>query len=398
MSVGDPDDEFDDDDLDPGLPPHPLDRTWFHPSEVGAAISAWRSGGVIKRRDWGLTAVVGALSVVVTVVVLALAGAFDSGSSTGGPSVATGLLGAPSVRAWSDAIAAANPAVVAVVSGASTGGPGGSGVVVDGSHVLTSATVLGAAATATVVSANGKQAAAHVVGTDPETDLTLLQVDGGGLAPARVGNSDDVRIGDSVLALGRDSSNQPAPVEGIVGGLRRVTPLPGGGVVAGLIATDIADGKSAAGNVYGGALLDTNGSVVGILSAEVPGQAVPINLATEQVAQQLAASGRASHGWLGVAAVTNWPAGGAKLTVVTAGSPAAQAGLQAGDVITQMTYGTSSADRVTSVDDLVASVEEHVPGDDATVTAWRNGRQVTMRSVPLELRPSPAPTMYGLAG
>ncbi len=393
MPVEEPDDEG-----EGGAPPDPLDRVWFHPSEVGAAMAAWRSGGTTtppRRREWGLAAVVAVLSVVATVGVLALAGAFSGGPDpTGGASVAPAFPGPPEVHDWADVTDDAAPSIVSVRVDGPGGETLGSGVALDGSRVLTSASLVGQATTITVASSGGHLSTARVLGTDSATDVTLLLVNNGDLTAARLDHSDELRVGQSVVALGIDGDNQPQPAQGIVSALHRVGPLPGGGVLPSLVATDATvpaiDG--------GGALVDSNGGVVGILSAALPGEAVPIDLA-QQVALQLENSGEVQHGWLGVAAVdaTNRPGGGAQITVVMPGSPAAQAGLAPGDVVTQISTSEIS-ERVNDAGDLVASIEELNPGDPVTITAWRGSVHPSLhQGVMLTDRPAPAPRMFGTA-
>ena len=387
------------DEPDAGAPPDPLDRVWFHPSEVGAAIAAWRSGGTSppsppRRREWGFAVLVAVLSVAATVGVLALAGVFSGQrDTTSRASVATALPSPPEVRDWADVTDDAAPSIVSVRVDGPTGETLGSGVALDGSRVLTSASLVGQATTITVASHGGHLNAARVLGTDAATDVTLLEVSGGNLTAARTDPSDALRVGDSILALGMDGDSQPQPAQGIVSALHRVAPLPAGGVLPSLVATNATvpaiDG--------GGALIDSNGGVVGILSAAVPGNAVPIDLA-QQVALQLENSGEVQHGWLGVAAVdaSNRPGGGAQITVVMPGSPAAQAGLAPGDVVTQISTSEIS-DRVNDAGDLVAGVEELNPGDPVTITAWRGGSHPNLhQGVMLTNRPSPAPLMIGI--
>jgi putative serine protease PepD len=385
---------------DAGAPPDPLDRVWFHPSEVGAAMAAWRSGGAgppspPRRREWGFAAVVAVLSVVATVGVLALAGAFSGErDTTSRASVATALPNPPELRDWADVTGDAAPSIVSVRVDGPTGETLGSGVALDGSRVLTSASLVGQATTITVASHGGHLSAARVLGSDAATDVTLLLVNDGNLTAARLDHSDELRVGDSILALGLDGDSQPQPAQGIVSALHKVSPLPAGGVLPSLVATNATvpaiDG--------GGALIDSNGGVVGILSAALPGNAVPIDLA-QQVALQLENGGQVQHGWLGVAAVdaTSRPGGGAQITVVIPGSPGAQAGLVPGDVVTQIST-SEVTQRVNDAGDLVASVEELNPGDPVTITAWRGSSHPDLhQGVMLTNRPSPAPLMLGIA-
>jgi S1-C subfamily serine protease len=143
---------------------------------------------------------------------------------------------------------------------------------------------------------------------------------------------------------------------------------------------------------YGGALVDSGGSVVGINSAALPGQAVPVTLA-RQVVRQIEGSGQVRHGWLGVDVVDaiERPGGGARVTTVTPGSPAAGAGLVPGDVVTAV-----GSEHVTDAGDLVASVEELSNGDPTTITAVRGPGRLN-RLVSLGSRPAGNASLAGLA-
>ena len=156
-----------------------------------------------------------------------------------------------------------------------------------------------------------------------------------------------------------------------------------------VIETDVKLAPTAA----GGALLDSGGSVVGILSASLPGQAIPIDLA-QTVVEQIESSGRVHHAWLGVGTVdaTDRGGGGARVTVVVPGSPAAKTGLAVGDVITGVSGG-----RVADTGDLVAAVQELRPGDPIMLTAWR-GNQRGVHQLALEDGTGPAGTAYGVMG
>jgi putative serine protease PepD len=398
VPVDDPDDEADGGaEAEGGAPPDPLDRVWFRPSEVGAAMAAWRSGSATtppRRPDWGFAAVVALVTVAVTVGVLAVAGAFSGTHSTSSPDpAATAAPVSPGLANWADVTDDASPSIVSIRAVGPAGESVGSGVALDGSRVLTSASLIGQATSITVAS-RGHLSNARSLGSDPATDLTVLLVNDGDLIGARIDHSDELRVGDSVVALGLDTDNQPWPAQGIVSALHRVVALPGGGVLPSLVSTDVAVPAVDA----GGALVDSSGGVVGILSAALPGQAVPIDLA-EDVVQQLEKSGVVEHGWLGVAAVdaSNRPGGGAEITVVVPGSPAAQAGLAPGDVVTRISTSEVN-EQVNDAGDLVASVEELDPGDPVTITAWRGSEHPTLhQGIMLTERPSPTPVMLGTA-
>lgn len=386
MPVEEPEDEH-----DAGLPPHPLDRVWFHPSELGSAMAAWRDAPATTRRDWRLAALVGLLSVAATVGILAAVGLFGGSShSTNRASVASVLPGSPPLRdSAASVVATASPSVVSVRVTTLGAQVGGSGVAIDGSRVLTSAALVNAATTIMVAAADGKVQTAKVVGSDPETDLTVLAVGDGDLPAAHLGHSDSLQVGDSVVALGLGVEDHHWAGGGIVSALHRIMPTPSGGILSSMIETDVRLAPTAA----GGALLDSGGSVVGILSAALPGQAIPIDLA-QTVVEQIEASGHVHHAWLGVGTVdaTDRDGGGARVTVVVPGSPAAKIGLAVGDVITGVSGG-----RVADTGDLVAAVQELRPGDPIMLTAWR-GNKSGVHQLALEDGTGPAGTAYGVMG
>jgi len=362
--------EPDEDDGPAGLPPDPLDRVWFHPSEVGAAITAWRSG-TPKRRDLGVVLLGSLLSVGVMVGVLAVAGVFHSGGRSS--TRQTVVLPATPPGGFANLVGNAAPSIVSVVAISATGSARGSGVAMDTNRVLTSAALVASASTITVDSLGGRSLAARALGTDPETDLTLLAVDDGDLPAARLGVTDALRVGDSVVALGVGSGQDPAAYEGIVSRLNVVSPLPAGVLTPGFIETDAHMGPT----VPGGALIGSDGAVVGILSAALPTQAVPIVVANE-VFMQIQSGGQVHHAWLGVwvTDALDHPGGGAQITVVASNGPAAAAGLAADDVVTDVTYGGQEY-AIHDAADLVAAAAQMTAGDPATLHIVRgNGRTV----------------------
>ncbi len=362
---------------------------WFHPSEVGAAITAWRSG-TPKRRDLGVVLLGSLLSVGVMVGVLAAAGVFHSTNHA--PTHQTVVLPASPSGGFANLVSGAAPSIVSVMAVSATGAARGSGVAMAPNRVLTSAALVGAATTITVDSLGGRQLDARVLGTDPETDLTVLAVDDGDFPAARLGVNDALRIGDSVVALGLGDSQNPSAYEGIVSRLNVVTPLPAGAMTPGFIETDAHMGV----DVPGGALIGSDGAVVGILSAALPAEAVPIVVA-DDVFMQIQDSGQVHHAWVGVWAIDaeDLPGGGAQVTVVAPGGPAAAAGVDSGDVVTAVTSGTQTED-VHSAADLVAAIAQTKDGDTATLHIVRgNGR--TVRQLSLGERGPAAPTIAGLA-
>ena len=240
-----------------------------------------------------------------------------------------------------------------------------------------------------VIFSDGKSVSARIVGTDPKTDLAVVKVSGvSGLVPAKFGDSNALRVGDTVLAVGSPLGLEGSVTSGIVSALNR-TISEGGDQsnpfqapqqttdIGGAIQTDAAinPGNS------GGALVDLNASVIGINTAIATsgqsngnigvGFAIPGNL-VKRVAQDLINGQKVSHPFLGVQ-VRDGDNGGATISSVAPGSPAEKAGLQAGDTITR----AGSKDIHTS-EDLVAAVQSSNVGDRLDLTVVRGGKQQTI--------------------
>lgn len=249
--------------------------------------------------------------------------------------------------------------------------------------VLTNAHVVDGAKQVTVKLANHREFKAKVLGADKTSDIAVLKIDAHGLPTVRLGNSDQLAVGDYVLAIGAPFGLEETATAGIVSAKARS--LPGDGYVP-FIQTDAAvnPGNS------GGPLFDATGEVVGINSQIYSNSggyqgvsfAIPINVA-EQVKDQIVATGKVEHGRLGVEVQNvdqslaepfklKEPAG-ALVSSVVPDSAAAQAGLKAGDVILKYN-GAMIAD----AGQLSARVNMTAPGDRATLEIWRHGEPMTM--------------------
>jgi S1-C subfamily serine protease len=263
-----------------------------------------------------------------------------------------------------------------------------SGIYIDDDQVLTSAHALEGATAVTVGTPDDEPIAAVPAGADPETDLALLWVDSLSVPPVPPSTSDGLRGGHDVLVVATGTRSKPHWVSsGTVGALDKFAVTATGTVVVGLFDT----GTSAGRRQSGGAVLDGLGRVVGIVTvpdSTSSGLALPIDAARD-VAGQLAATGAATHAWLGVTGSddTDRAAGGARVEHVAKASPAEKAGLASGDVIVAVGYGESTTS-VSSMADLMAEVRSRRPDHSLELTVLREGAK---RHMPVALRDKTGP-------
>ena len=320
----------------------------------------------------------------------------------------------PAAGSYSQAVAASSPSVVnvhsarhvrqlrgaAAASSGTSGLPGGqyglptarlesslgSGVIVsaDG-YILTNYHVINGAEAVQVGLQDGRSVPARVLGVDPDTDLAVLKVDITGLKPIELGRSDDIRVGDVVLAIGDPYGVGQTVTQGIVSATGR-SQL-GLSTFENFIQTDAAinPGNS------GGALVNVRGQLVGISTALFSpsggsngiGFAIPVNLA-HGVMQQLIDYGRVLRGWLGVEPQDITPelaqafqlkdTKGFLVTGITPLSPASKAGLMPGDVIKSI-----DGDRVENSRDALNRIAAKAPGTTITVDGIHNGKNFRMK-------------------
>ena len=256
----------------------------------------------------------------------------------------------------------------------------GSGVILtaDG-YILTNNHVIeDSGGTLVVTFSDGEEANASVVGTDTIGDLAVIKAEGvSNLTAATFGNSSDLQIGDTVLALGSPLGLQGSVTEGIVSALNRTistssdSTTSSGSSISDAIQTDAAinPGNS------GGPLVNLAGEVIGINTAIATasdssgsiglGFAIPSNKA-KTAADALMAGKEVSHPYLGVQVSDG--DGGALIVSVVSGGPAAEAGLQKGDLVVAIA-GTS----VTDADSLIAAIQSSTVGSKIEITVERDG-------------------------
>jgi putative serine protease PepD len=275
------------------------------------------------------------------------------------------------------------PSVVTIKVGTDAGYALGSGFIAssDGYVITNDHVAEGQKGQTTVTFSDATTVSAKLVGADQESDVAVLKVNRTGLPAIQFGDSDQVAVGDPVLAIGSPLALTNTVTSGIVSALNRTVEAeePGGPTrYYAAIQTDAAvnHGNS------GGPLVDAGGRVIGMNSvirsmatdADSAGNigiafAIPINQA-KRIAQDIINNGKARRTVIGAELSNTYqnPNGGVEVTVVSGGGPAANAGIKAGDVITRI-------DNVPLVQpaDLIALVRKYPPGQAVTVQYQRDG-------------------------
>jgi S1-C subfamily serine protease len=270
----------------------------------------------------------------------------------------------------------------------------GSGVVLthDG-FILTSAHVVsGPHGNGRAAFTDGRELRFTVAGRDPLSDLAIVRTDDGDLTPAELGDADELRVGQLVVAIGNPHGLEGSVTAGVVSALGRALPAGAGKrarIIDNVIQTDAAlnPGNS------GGALSDSHGNVIGINTAVAGiglGLAVPINETTRRIIGSLMSEGRVRRAYLGIAGgprplpprARNLFGNrvGVEVVEVVSGSPADRAGVRAGDLIVEVDNRA-----VESAADLQRRMVAEVIGTPVRARIWRTGSEVELQVVPEEL-------------
>jgi S1-C subfamily serine protease len=239
---------------------------------------------------------------------------------------------------------------------------------------------------------DGRELEFTVVGSDPLSDLAVLRVDGSDLVPAELGDAEQLRVGQLVVAIGNPHGFTGSVTAGVVSALGRSLPTRSGAnvrIVDNVIQTDAAlnPGNS------GGALADGHGRVVGINTAVAGvglGLAVPINAATRQIVAALMTEGRFRRAYLGIAggprplpprlARRLHRAAGIEIVEVVEGGPADRAGLRPEDLLVELN-GTP----IEEMNELQRVVVSELIGRPVHAKVVRGGRELEVEIVPAEL-------------
>jgi S1-C subfamily serine protease len=353
------------DDTPRGPPPNPLDRPWVHPSELRSFTSTPALTPPESRpRDWVIAIGSATAAVIATILVLVAFGALGGRHrSPLPPPVVTNANDAIDysvAERVGTAVGASVVTVRATANGATR--PVGSGVVMSSNRIATAAHNLNGATAVSAVTNSGDELPARVVGSDPVTDVAILSVSGGGLQLAKLAAPVPPSVGATVIAV---SAGAHYRVGIDVVSDRDLMADTGTGVdVAGLLETGIPVTPE----MSGGALVDPDGNLVGILTRPTAGGpdglAIPISM-VRAVQDQFDGSGKVAHGSMGVDCEQD-PSprtqGGAVVRWVKDDGPAAKAGLQPGDVIVR-----AGGRLIASRADLAALVRNRLPEDSLDV-------------------------------
>jgi putative serine protease PepD len=295
------------------------------------------------------------------------------------------------------------PSVVMIKVSNGTEGGAGTGFIVRGGYIVTNNHVVAPAVNGgnmQVIFNDGRTTTATIVGHDANSDIAVIKPGTLGSRPAlTLGNSDDLAVGDPVIAIGSPLGLAGTVTTGIVSALNRPVNTSGEGGESAYINAVQTDAAINPGN-SGGPLVDSRGNVIGVNSAIATlsnqtlgsdkqqsgsiglGFAIPSNQ-VKRVAEQLINSGKATHPVIGACIDMTYLDGGARIATadspsqckggaVVGGGPAQKAGLKPGDVITSF-----DGKPITGPDELIVAIRGKSPGDQVQIGYTRNGQRLT---------------------
>ena len=389
-----------DDDIGARAPLPPEDRLWRHPSEVArhghplAMVPTPGRGRGRERRPLVTAAVAGVAAVTAAAVAFTVVNSHNVATSSRGVTTASeaslvtattmaGITAPLVVRMMS----ALRPSLVAIGPVSRRRVAPATGVVLPGGDLaVTAASAVGDASRVDIETATGQRRHVRVLGRDAHSGIAVVST-GGGL-PSAAFAPGDVEVGQLAIAAclcGRAGGSSPAAAVA-VGDIRSVGTSATVGHGVGLVDAIEAD-MPLGPAPWGGVLIDGQGQVVGVLDGRESttggraGVFVPASLAVG-VARELASGGKVEHGWLGVNCTDAPDGGGAQITAIMAGSPAAAAGLHRGDIVAAV-----DSHPVDSLADLQASLYTSPPGTPVSVMLVRAGEDV-MTTVTLASSPT----------
>ncbi|MEU6859681.1 trypsin-like peptidase domain-containing protein [Glycomyces sp. NPDC046736] len=307
-----------------------------------------------------------------------VAGWFLNDGSGGTTTVQSVSMDAGTGMTYTEIVNKVSPSVVTIVTDSAEG----SGVVYsDDGYIVTNNHVVDGAQAVEVRFSDGRTADAQIIATDSTQDLAVIQVSGvKDLRPIAFGDSDSIQVGDAAVAIGSPLGLEGTVTTGIVSALDRSMTVAGdegqgygnSQTLTGLLQTDAAinSGNS------GGALVNGDGELIGINTAIATtdsgsiglGFAIPSNTVAS-VVEQLIENGSVEQGYLGVS-VADTDGNGAMILSVEPGSPADEAGLQEGDIITAV-----DGDQITGASEVVAAVQGTPSGTEIAITYQRDQQE-----------------------
>ena len=373
---------------------------WYYGDEPPFAAAPAPVAPAPQRRGpgWGGAIVLALAAALVAGLLGGIGGSLVSevGGGNGGPTVVQ-RDGSPAERpdgSVAAIAAAAVPSVVTIhIDGPAGGGTGSGWVYDDAGHIVTNHHVVesaGGSGSVRIELSDGSRHDARIVGRDDSYDLAVLKIQATDIEPLTIGSSDDVVVGDEVVAVGSPLGLGSTVTAGIVSALERPVAAGEAGEESYISAIQ-TDAAINPGN-SGGPLLDGDGNVIGVNTAiaQIPGQssstgsiglgfAIPSDVVVRTV-DQLIETGRAEHPIIGVSLDRRWEGEGAKVidegdmtggqSSVIPGGPADKAGVEPGDVIVEM-----DGQPISGIDQLVVRIRAKAVGDKVTLKVLRDGQE-----------------------